>query len=58
MFPFSDLTSSSSTRRLALRAGRAWLRRYEAQRVADTVVSSTFLAVLLLLAVLVVEVGP
>lgn len=41
---------------LALRAGRAWLRRYEAQRVADTVVSSAFLAVILLLAVLIVEV--
>jgi hypothetical protein len=41
---------------LALRGGRAWLRRFEAQRVADTVVSSTFRTVAFFLAVLCVEV--
>ncbi len=41
---------------MALRAGRAWLRRYEAQRLADTVVSSTFRNVVLLLTILCIEV--
>ena len=42
---------------LALRAGRSWLRRYERQRIADTVVSSTFRAVIILLAILCFEVS-
>jgi hypothetical protein len=41
---------------LALRAGRSWLRRYPRQRIADTIVLSTFRSVLLLLAMLCFEV--
>lgn len=47
--PYSLSPSPSS------RAGRTWLRRYEAQRVADTVVSSTFRIVVLLLTILCIE---
>jgi hypothetical protein len=43
---------------LALRAGRSWLRKYAEQRVADTVVSSTFRGVIILLLYLCVEVRP